>query len=124
RALRGREHAVITGVAVCDSRSGEVRTAAPVTVVRMRNYAHEEIAASIAAGTPFDKAGAYAIQDETFASVAQIVGCYCNVVGLPLWTVYELLRELAPGLPLRPPSETRQVCAECPLGPNPPPPPT
>jgi len=115
RALRGRGHTVITGVAVCASRSGETRTAAPLTAVRMRAYSDTEVAASIAVGTPFDKAGAYAIQDEAFAPVESIEGCYCNVVGFPLWTVYGMLRDLDPGLPLRPPSASRAVCASCPL---------
>jgi len=126
RALRGRRHTVVTGVAFCDSRTGETRTAAPETAVSMRAYAHDEIAASIAAGTPFDKAGAYAIQDETFVPVERIDGCYCNVVGLPLWTVHQLLREMDAGLPVRRPSEKRAVCATCPLaneGPTPRPPP-
>ena len=115
RALRGRGHTVITGIAVCASRSGETRTAAPLTAVRMRAYSDAEVAASIAAGTPFDKAGAYAIQDEAFAPVERIEGCYCNVVGLPLWTVYRMLRDLDDSLPLRPPSTSRAVCASCPL---------
>src|SRR5215208_3758183 len=106
RALRGRRHTVVTGVAFCDSRTGETRTAAPETAVSMRAYSHDEIAASIAAGTPFDKAGAYAIQDESFAPAERIDGCYCNVVGLPLWTVYQLLREIDGSLPVRRPSET------------------
>jgi septum formation protein len=117
RDLRGREHTVITGVAVIDSHSGDTRTAAPATTVRMRAYADAEVAASIAAGTPFDKAGAYAIQDDVFSPVAGIDGCYCNVVGLPLWTVYRLLGGLAGGAAVRPPSASRTVCASCPMSP-------
>ena len=114
-ALRDREHAVVTGVALCDSRSGAVATAVPATTVCMRHYTNAEIAASVAAGTPFDKAGAYAIQDDVLAPVARIDGCYCTVVGLPLWSVSRLLRELCPDLRPRAPSESRQVCASCPL---------
>ena len=114
RALRGREHAVITGVALYDTASGETHCAAPGTTVRMRVYTDVEIAASIAAGTPFDKAGAYAIQDEVFTPVERIEGCYCNVVGLPLWTVLHLLDGVGALRP-RPPSETRRVCDGCPL---------
>jgi septum formation protein len=115
RALRGREHAVITGVALVHSRSDATSAAAPATTVSMRGYTDAEIAASIAAGTPFDKAGAYAIQDETLSPVARIEGCYCNVVGLPLWTVYRMLHDLDGSLPLRPPAAGRSVCASCPL---------
>jgi MAF protein len=116
RALRNRGHCVITAVALCDAASGRVHSAAPVTAVWMRNYTDAEIAASIAAGTPFDKAGAYAIQDEHFAPVARIDGCYCNVVGLPLWTVHDQPT---------PPSVARAICRECPLAdPSPGPSPT
>jgi septum formation protein len=122
RALRDRDHRVITGVALCDVESGRCCSAAPMTSVRMRNYPDAEIAASIAAGTPFDKAGAYAIQDAALSPVARIDGCYCNVVGLPLWTVFHLLSETSDVQPAQP-SATRVTCRECPLAPLPPTPP-
>ncbi len=59
----------------------------------MRDYTDAEIEASIARGDPFDKAGAYAIQDDVFRPVESHDGCYCNVVGLSLWATIELLRK-------------------------------
>jgi nucleoside triphosphate pyrophosphatase len=114
RALRGREHTVVTGVALVTSSTSRPVTATPATVVTMRPYTDAEIAASIAAGTPFDKAGGYAIQDATFAPVATISGCFCNVVGLPLWLVYRMLKHSARHLPLKPPDLVRPVCRGCP----------
>jgi septum formation protein len=112
RGLRGRGHEVITGVAVA---CGDVeRTARATTIVHMRAYKDAEIEAYIAIGDPFDKAGAYAIQHAGFAPVERIEGCYCNVMGLPLWTVRRLLAEVAPTLVTRPPSEQYQRCAACP----------
>lgn len=112
RGLRGRWHRVITAVAV--ARDRRVRVDHAVTQVRMREYSDEEIAASIARGAPFDKAGAYAIQDECFRPVAEYRGCYCNVVGLPLALVIDLLDRvgIVPSVPLEhlPPE-----CAHCPL---------
>lgn len=108
--LRGREHEVVTGVAVVTgdrSAADFVRTA-----VRMRNYGDDEIAAYVARGEPFDKAGSYAIQDEAFHPVAGTDGCVCSVVGLPLWTARRLLRVVA-GLELAEPGLER--CAACPL---------
>jgi septum formation protein len=109
--LRGRRHRVITGVALVRP---EARTRAEhvVTRVRMRRYGDDEIEASIERGDPFDKAGAYAIQDPALHPVESYEGCYCNVVGLPLWTAVALLRDagLTPrtdGLP--------SVCGTCPL---------
>jgi septum formation protein len=52
--------------------------------VRMRDYTDEEIAAYIASGDPFDKAGAYAVQHPEFQPVAEIRGCPLNVIGLSL----------------------------------------
>ena len=63
------------------------------TAVRMRPYSDDEIAAYVARGEPFDKAGAYAIQDQAFHPVASYDGCYCNVVGLPLRAVVRLLQK-------------------------------
>jgi MAF protein len=115
RALRNHDHRVITAVALCDAATDHGRTDTPATTVWMRDYTDAEIAASIAAGTPFDKAGAYAIQDEGFAPVARIDGCYCNVVGLPLWTIYHMVVEATTDLHPSPPSAVRAICGECPL---------
>lgn len=90
--LRDRAHRVITAVCVAAPRS-RVRVDHAVTRVVIRPYAAAEVEASIAHGDPFDKAGAYAIQDAVFAPVASYAGCYCNVVGLPLWTALRLLQD-------------------------------
>ena len=88
--LRGRPHRVITAVCVVAPRH-RAHVAHEATRVVMRDYMPEEVEASIARGDPFDKAGAYAIQDPIFRPVASYQGCYCNVVGLPLWTTLRLL---------------------------------
>jgi predicted house-cleaning NTP pyrophosphatase (Maf/HAM1 superfamily) len=97
----------------------------------MRRYTDADIAASIARGDPFDKAGAYAIQDERLAPVARYdalpgpsvgrpvgpggQGCYCNVMGLPLWTVVRLLDRA--GLDITHVTAARLLpqCRGCPL---------
>jgi septum formation protein len=83
-ALRDREHRVVTGLAV--ARPGAARPDAQTVETRvwMRHYADREITDYIARGEPFDKAGAYAIQDDVFRPVEEIDGCYANVMGLPL----------------------------------------
>ncbi len=92
RRLRGRSHTVMTGVAVLDTATGRLETAVERTTVVMRAYSDAEIAAYVASGDPMDKAGAYAIQNQAFAPVARIEGCYANVVGLPLCALACLLR--------------------------------
>ncbi len=91
RRLRGRTHRVVTAVAVAPPGGRAPLVGHAVTRVMMRRYSDDEIAASIARGDPFDKAGAYAIQDPIFRPVQAYDGCYCNVVGLPLWTAAGLL---------------------------------
>lgn len=106
-SLRDREHQVITGVAVVFNGRSEVAHA--LTQVRMRDYSDQEIAAYIARGEPFDKAGAYAIQDPQFKPVERWDGCYCNVVGLPVALTLELIASVAPELHF----STQRLPAQC-----------
>ncbi len=110
--LRGRTHRVVTAVAVAVPGRGRLLVGHSVTMVRMRHYSEGEIAASIARGDPFDKAGAYAIQDPVFRPVASHHGCYCNVIGLPLWRLLGLLTEA--GVPLPPAPVLPPECDSCP----------
>ena len=97
RDLAGREHAVLTGVALC---YGEKLVAGiDSTRVRMADLADEEIDWYVATGEPRGKAGAYAIQGLGALFIEAIEGNYSNVVGLPIPLVDRLAREL--GWPLR-----------------------
>lgn len=89
RRLRGRSHVVCTALTV--RAPDHTLTELTRTTVLMRDYTDAEIDAYIATGDPFDKAGAYAIQHETFRPVARIEGSYTNVVGLPLETLRPML---------------------------------
>jgi septum formation protein len=111
-ALRGRAHRVLTGVAVV-APAGEA-AALVESEVRMRAYGDAEIEAYVASGDAFDKAGGYAIQSETFHPVDAIGGCWCNVMGLPLWTAHTLLRDAGLLAPV-PPDRAYARCAACPL---------
>lgn len=91
RRLRGREHEVITGVAVVDARSGRAERFAVTSRVRMAPYDDAAIDAYVTTGEPLDKAGAYAIQGAGGALVAGYEGSYSNVVGLPLAETARLL---------------------------------
>jgi septum formation protein len=91
RRLQGREHEVVTGVAVVDARTGRSDTVSVVSRVRMAAYGEAEIDAYVASGEPLDKAGAYAIQGRGAALVAGLEGSYTNVVGLPLAETARLL---------------------------------
>jgi septum formation protein len=113
-SLRGREHVVVSAVAVMRTRGRSALLRHPVTRVRMRDYTDLEIKASISRGNPFDKAGAYAIQDDDFRPVESYDGCYCNVLGLSLWATIELLRKA--DVTVNPAVEQLlPQCATCPL---------
>ncbi|MGE0228571.1 MAG: nucleoside triphosphate pyrophosphatase [Dehalococcoidia bacterium] len=110
RALRGRTHQVVSGVAVVGPQGTEVT--AVVTRVTMRPYSDDDIDRYVATGSPLDKSGAYAIQDAVFAPVVSYEGCMCSVIGLPLFTTRRLLRDAA-RVEAQPPAYDR--CRDCPL---------
>ena len=91
RRLRGREHDVLTGVAVLEAATGSVQCATEVTRVLMARYDDAVIDRYVASGAPLDKAGAYAIQDLDGGLVDAVVGSYTNVIGLPLDLTRRLL---------------------------------
>lgn len=82
RRLRGRAHEVQTCLVVRQADTEAIHIVK--SQVLMRHYSDAEIAAYIASGDPFDKAGSYAVQHPNFSPVAQISGCPLNVIGLPL----------------------------------------
>ena len=89
--LRGRRHRVITGVCVVSGTT--VNTGFETTEVSFRSYASLEIDEYLATGLPFDRAGAYGIQDVPFSPVESFEGCYLNVVGLPMCVAGGLLKD-------------------------------
>jgi MAF protein len=111
-ALGGRGHEVVTAVVV--QVDGATRRAAHTSTVRMRPYGRDEIEAYVAMGGGLDKAGAYGIQDEPFRPVEAIEGCWCNVMGLPLWAAVRLLERAGCPAPRRP-DQVFARCAGCPL---------
>ena len=90
--LSGREHTVITAIAV--ARGRKLRSAVEEVRVRFRRLRDDEIDAYIATGEPMDKAGAYGIQGYGATIVECIEGDYFSVMGLPLARLVDLLRDL------------------------------
>jgi septum formation protein len=91
RRLSGKEHRVITGLALMDAGTGSLNRSAVISTVRFRSLDDEEIDRYIASGEPQGKAGAYAIQGLGAGLVATLEGCFTNVVGLPLCETARLL---------------------------------
>ena len=89
-ALSGRTHAVYTGVTICGD--GQVLTAYEKTEVQFRTLTQAEIVAYVATKEPMDKAGSYGIQGIGALLVQRISGDYCNVVGLPISRLGQMLQ--------------------------------
>ncbi len=111
--LRNRQHEVHTGLAVLDATKHRLRQEVVTTIVHMRNYNDDEIGHFVTGGNPFDKAGAYAIQHDTFHPVASIIGCYTNVVGLPVCRLFVFLRDWKVKVPIAPPSQCLMADVLC-----------
>jgi len=94
-ALSGREHRVMTAVAIANNSGCEVRLV--TSRVRFRPISVDEAEAYWASGEPQDKAGSYAIQGWGAVFVSAMEGSYSAVVGLPLCETAQLLE--AYGLP-------------------------
>jgi septum formation protein len=93
--LAGREHSVVTAVALVASDTLRVRQAAVTSRVEMRAVGRDELIAYVATGEPLDKAGGYAVQGGARSFVTKIHGSETNVIGLPLDETLDLLGEAA-----------------------------
>lgn len=93
-ALSGRDHQVMTGMAVL--RGDRVITDTQITDIHFRALSQKEIRAYVATGEPMDKAGAYGIQGGAALFAERLQGDYYNVMGLPVCRLYQLLFEIAP----------------------------
>lgn len=90
QSLSGKTHSVITGVAL--RTASEIRSFSDRTDVVLRNMSESEIRYYIDTYRPFDKAGAYGIQEWIgYAAISAIHGSFYNVMGLPVHKVYEAL---------------------------------
>jgi septum formation protein len=89
RGLAGREHQVLSAVAICSS--GRTEQALSTSRVWFRAMSDEEIRRYVATGEPMDKAGAYAIQGRAAMFVQHMEGSYSGIMGLPLAETAALL---------------------------------
>ena len=89
--LSGDTHQVYTGVALI--YKDKIYQDFAKTDVTMQNLTDGEIWRYIKTGEPKGKAGAYAIQGIASVFITKIMGCYSNVVGLPLNCLYNLAKK-------------------------------
>ena len=91
-ALSGREHEVLTAVALTYDDRTEAELS--VTAVQIRVLREDEIRQYVATGEADDKAGAYAIQGRAAQFVATIRGSYSGVMGLPLYETAQVIERV------------------------------
>ena len=117
RTLRGRRHAVRTGlalIAASGQKTGEV--AAPLT---MRQYSDDEIAGYVATGEPLECAGAYDIHRRGGRLIASVEGCFSAIVGLPIVAAAGLLEDTGITAPRDPAAVCRRLYGRPCLAENP-----
>lgn len=94
--LSGREHQVHTAFVLAAGGTGATQAeGCETSAVTFHVLDSATIAAYVATGDPLDKAGAYGIQSGGGALVAQVIGSYLNVVGLPLARILVALAQAA-----------------------------
>jgi len=96
--LRGKWHQVHTAVCVYHPDQNILKTHVETTRVKMGNLSDALLNWYVETGEPMDKAGAYAIQGYGALLIEKVEGCFFNVVGLPLYQVYQMLTSVAPTL--------------------------
>ena len=93
RSLAGDRHSVYTGV--CLRSLTTTRSFAEKTDVFFRPLTDNELSYYVDHYHPFDKAGAYGIQEWIgMVGISRIEGCYYNVMGLPVARLYQEMKEI------------------------------
>lgn len=90
KLLSGKTHSVISGITVICGK--KTISEYEQTEVSFRKLSNDEIEAYISTDEPYDKAGGYGIQDKAAIFVSGIKGDYLNVVGLPVFKLFEILK--------------------------------
>jgi septum formation protein len=91
RRLSGRQHRVLTAVAVSDGQRSSM--AVNISDVWFTALSDDDIRRYVKTGEPMDKAGAYGIQGIAAMFISRIEGSYSGIMGLPLYETSQLLRE-------------------------------
>lgn len=89
-AFSDTEHLVISGI--CVRTSDKIYSESVTSKVYMRRLSRHEIERYVDLDEPYDKAGAYGIQEMAGAFVTRIDGDFYNIVGLPLCRLIEILK--------------------------------
>lgn len=92
--LRGKQHAILTGVTIFQPKTGQLRSTVAETIAEMDSISDQFIEDYVKAGFAHGKAGAYGIQDAMLTGKIKLIsGDFDNVVGLPMRETLRLLQE-------------------------------
>lgn len=92
RSLSGQEHKVITAITLRDNR--RCKTSSDTAIVHFKNLSDKEIEYYVDNYRPYDKAGAYGIQEWIgYMGIDKIEGSYFTIMGLPVHLLYSELLE-------------------------------
>ncbi len=95
RRLSGRTHEVCTGVAIAAHGGADVRSFHVISYVTFRTLSDAVIRDYHSRIQPLDKAGAYAVQDESAMIIERVAGSWSNVKGLPMERLREELDQIS-----------------------------
>lgn len=92
-SLSGKTHFVVTSIAVINTKNLKAKIKSTTTYVTFEHLTEEQINYYIDNYQPYDKAGAYGIQELPDGYIKEIHGSVDNVIGLPSKTLLELLKD-------------------------------
>lgn len=100
RRFSGRDHRILTALALIDGATGRETTHLECVDVRMHSLSDADIDAYLARGESMDKAGAYSIQGDGHRLIECIHGDYLAAVGMPLRPIAQYLRNAGADVPV------------------------
>jgi septum formation protein len=93
KLLSGKTHRVISGIALFNGTLNYLSTRTSITKVKFKDLTEDEIKWYISTGEWHGAAGGYRIQGMASMFIEKIDGSYSGVVGLPIFDIYEILKE-------------------------------
>jgi MAF protein len=94
KRLSGKPQWIYSGVCVLDKDNNKISVSSEKTKIYMDTLTDKEIDAYFKVVSPLDKAGSFDIQGKGAFFIRRVEGCFYNVVGLPLRTLYRMLKEM------------------------------
>jgi len=91
--LSGHQHKVVSGVSIVNNLKKIDFSFTETTLVTFNEISEEEILYYIEKYEPYDKSGSYGIQDFSSIFVKSIEGCFFNVMGMPLSSLFYYLKK-------------------------------